>query len=760
MAPALDATKYIYQGIWVNYSRGSIWGSTLTVSPQQASILSPALAILVSVAGAQLWTLSQYVLHQIYATSKPRTFIHHQSQAILRNSSSDFDALSRLSRLAIAWRHQRPRRLFRSLAPLLAWAALHFLLVVSAGVFSSVLLAGNSDVLSRSPWCGSFSDTYLESVYNPNQQYGDNIVAPSNEYNTYANSRIALVQQTVDVCKDRPDSCDGPRPKALPFTTTFVPGACPVNSSICHPDAGGSIALDTGFLSSHAHLGYNAPANDRISVRLTAQCSPLKAQDYVTSWQNISTSSASSSRSLCDARYGTSDTSTRNATATITKQELTCDETLLRPPYLLLPQEFLPGTDGEAVSSTFTPIDELYPSHADLSLVMLAFQSVYGNPVTDPWFSAQELASPSKASCAYNNVSMYNREHPLTAIACTQQWQICNTEHPGDNHPERCTTPASFYQTLDQIDPTPPKLVLTPHQLAIAQRIFLSAQQSSVYYFVWALSQSTLVPLKARDVYRGSPGATIPPDQWQTEMKYWMELLVATFQQTNLDYSTGQFAASTAYINVTTREENSRDDAIEGQNWWLCQNQIIHNSDFRNFNFCALLLTIVICTIIIVLGLTIEDITGCVRARKLHSCEADNKDENGKKDLSKQDMWIASSDLDMLRRIDELKNGTSWTLHQNGVPVTHVSHTVSANDLMTSRHTVEKGVGVVVSPSAAGKSMLAFDNAIPPYKRCMTCSTLEVSSCDSSSDVSQRGVSRGTDREGRSQFGFNPYLPT
>jgi hypothetical protein len=272
MATALDATKYIYQGVWINWSRGSVLGSTLTVSPQHASILSSALAILVSIAGAQLWTLSQYIIHQARATSEQRNFVYHQSQSILRNSSSDFDALSRLSRLAIAW------------------ALLHFLLVTCAGVFSSVVLAGDSDVLSRSPWCGNFNDTYLADMYYPKQRNDPKTVALSNEYNSYANSRLAYVQQTVDICGDGSQHCDGPRPDPLPFTTAFVPGVCPVNSSICHPDAGGSMSFDTGFLSSHSHLGYNAPKNDRVSVRLTAQCAPLKPQGYVSSWENVSTS--------------------------------------------------------------------------------------------------------------------------------------------------------------------------------------------------------------------------------------------------------------------------------------------------------------------------------------------------------------------------------------------------------------------------------------------------------------------------------------
>lgn len=724
MAPALDATKYIYEGIWINWSRGSILGSTLTVSPQHASILSPAIAILVSIAGTQLWALSQYIIHQTRATPQQRSFVYHQSQSILRNSTSDVDAMSRLSRLVIAWRHQKHTRFLIFVAPLFLWALFHFVLVTCAGVFSSVLLAGDQNVLSRSPWCGNFNNTYMADVYYPTQPDDPSAVKLSNEYNSYANSRLAYVQQLVDVCGDGSQHCAGPRPKPLPFTTTFVPGACPVNSSICHPDAGGSMTFDTGFLSSHTHLGYNAPGKDRVSVRLTAQCSPLKPQGYISAWQNISTSRNSTARQLCDARYGTAEYSTRNATASLTKKELTCDESRLEAPYLLMPQEFLPGTDGSAVSSTFTPIDELYVSDADLSLVTLASQNVHTNPIADPWFSAQQVADPAESSCDLGNDTLYAREYPLTAVACTQQWQICSTDSLDETQPDKCTSPASFYQTLDQIDVLPPKLPLNPRQLAVAQRFMFSGQTSSIYYFVYALSQSSFVPLKARDAPHGKTGPTIPSDQWKTEMKYWMELVVATFQQANLDYSTGQFAASTAYVNVSTPKDISIEDAVLGQNHWICQNQMIHSSDYRNFNFFALLITVIVCVIIIALGLSIEDITGCIRERKLRSVKAGTDESNGT--YSKQDIWLASSDLNMLRQLDEASNGTVWSLHRNGVPVTHVSHEVSVNDFMKSQYRVEEKIGVVVTPVKSKVS--AFVNAKERgFKRAVTSSTSEVS---------------------------------
>jgi hypothetical protein len=43
-----------------------------------------------------------------------------------------------------------------------------------------------------------------------------------------------------------------------------------------------SLTLDTGLLDSHDHLGMNAPAQDRSSVRYVAKCSPIDLTGYVT----------------------------------------------------------------------------------------------------------------------------------------------------------------------------------------------------------------------------------------------------------------------------------------------------------------------------------------------------------------------------------------------------------------------------------------------------------------------------------------------
>lgn len=724
MAPALAANAYIFEGVWTNWSHGRVLGLTLTVSPQKASILSPALAILVSVAGAQLWRLFQYALHQARVASEDRNLVYHQSQAILRNTGSDLNTLWRLTRLGIAWRHQRGARIFRNLSPILVPACIHLTLVIAAGLFSSWLLEAGTEALSRSPWCGMYSSDYINRVYYANRTTDPESAILSTEYNTYTDSRYALVEQTTDLCGGAEKLCGGTVRDELPYSTNFIGNVCPVDDSMCHPDAGGSMTFDTGYLSSHKMLGYNARLADRVSVRTIAQCSPLKADGYVSQWQN-----STNKRQVSYASYGQDTANEHNATFSVTKMDLGCQEKQMRTPFLLLPQQARPGGNGKLITSTYTPSPELVTTDSDLSLISLSYQNSYGSPVIDPWFSAQ-VATNLTDQCSTGRRAQYARDYPVTVMACTQQWQLCDNDQVSGEESDHCTALMGYRQLKSQLLANSTEITLNARQNTTAQRILLAATQSSFYYMVYSLSNVASIPLKAKDMVYSPSATNFPSTQWHTEITYWMSLIVNYFQQANLDYSTGQFAASTDYIAPTTRSNSTSPDPEQDAAYALCQNQMINTDVYRNFNFFAMLLLVVICLIITVAGLVIEDLVGYLRQRKLQFSGAN----------SRQDMWIANSDLDMLRRIDELKNGTRWTLSKNGFPVTHVGHKINVYDLLTENHTVEKDVGLVFTDVQRVKSKKSTSPSSDGHehksRHCVTCESLATTRQNSQENLS------------------------
>lgn len=697
-------------------------GSTLTLRPQRATILSSALTIFIAIAGTQLWYLCKFALHQSRATTQSRNLLYHQTQSVLRNTSSDIDAFKQLFRLMVAWRHHRDVYRFKTVLPLLGWAFVHFVLIVGIGVFSSWLLDAGSDVLSISPWCGNYNNVYYNAIRTTTYQSNLSAVRLSTEFNTYSNARVVLVQQQVDMCGAGKEQCDGPRPQPINFTSVFAPATCPVADAICHPDAGGSMLFDTGLMSSHRDLGYNSAEDDRIYVRLQAQCAPLKADGYVTGWQTEWNQVSQRSRQVCDANYGTSEVNDRNATASISKHDFTCDETLTRTPYVLMPYFAFPGIDGKLFAASFDPIPELYPTNSDSNLVVWSFQNAYADPVTDPWFSAQQPVTLSNSSCLFRDVQVYTRGHPLTAMVCTQKWQICTSDDANASGGNSCTDEAGIFQIAADLTSTSPRVALNQHQKAIKNRVMSAAGRSSFYYVISALAQSSSPPLKVRNMIQSATLPRIPPDQWRKEATYWMELLLMYFQGANLDYSTGQFAASTDYINVTRPASRQSPNPSQDAAHWLCQNQTITSRAYRNYNFFALCLLAFICLLIILLGWCIEDITGCFRTRSLRH----------RKVHQKQNMWRFNSDLDMLRLIDELQRGTKWTVSKNGIPLTHRSHIVSVNSLMNSKCGHANGENMLANLDRNATGHYSYGHQDRAHESCLTCGRSGVSSNDTS----------------------------
>ena len=96
MPQALDASAYVFQGVWTNWSKKGVLGVTLTLSPANAAVLVAILALFVQMTGSQLWTVIQFTFHQHRASEVPKDALYHQQQAVLRNNPSDLNTLRQL----------------------------------------------------------------------------------------------------------------------------------------------------------------------------------------------------------------------------------------------------------------------------------------------------------------------------------------------------------------------------------------------------------------------------------------------------------------------------------------------------------------------------------------------------------------------------------------------------------------------------------------------------------------------------------------
>ena len=100
----MSSNQTIYVGVWTNWSKGAISGSTLTLPVRDGSILIALLALFIQIAGTQSWSIFCFIAHQLRTSKNAKDGLYHQQQATLRNNSSDIATVWRLASISLAWR--------------------------------------------------------------------------------------------------------------------------------------------------------------------------------------------------------------------------------------------------------------------------------------------------------------------------------------------------------------------------------------------------------------------------------------------------------------------------------------------------------------------------------------------------------------------------------------------------------------------------------------------------------------------------------
>ena len=109
MVRASEAQAYAKQGVWTEWSRGSVTGLTVSLSEQHAAILVAGLALFVQMMGTRLWVILRFLVHQLRVTTKVRPAYYHQQQALLRNSGSSSSFLVDIIYVVARWRKKLGR---------------------------------------------------------------------------------------------------------------------------------------------------------------------------------------------------------------------------------------------------------------------------------------------------------------------------------------------------------------------------------------------------------------------------------------------------------------------------------------------------------------------------------------------------------------------------------------------------------------------------------------------------------------------------
>lgn len=128
----------VYTGVWINHSLGKIHGATLTLTSDNGGLLIAFLAIFVGAAAGSFWKIARYVLHMSFSSEKKLDAVHHQRQAILRNTQLPSDAALDLLMARFAWRG-RAKKLDRKLTFVAFFAFIVYAAFTVAGMWQYLL---------------------------------------------------------------------------------------------------------------------------------------------------------------------------------------------------------------------------------------------------------------------------------------------------------------------------------------------------------------------------------------------------------------------------------------------------------------------------------------------------------------------------------------------------------------------------------------------------------------------------------------------
>lgn len=257
----------VYYGVWINWSRGTYNGSTITLTPTGAGMLVASLALFVSMAGGSLWRILAFLIHQRRVAKDPRDGLHYQQQTILRNAATPGTATWQLLLLINPWRKISNKPVWNS-AILILVSLSNLLVFFTAGILiNEATKAPGSEVLVRSPNCGNWTTNSTRLFYSFQSKVLNDTVSAA----TYARACYGGPTNTLE--------CNRYQTPSLPYTREEH-DACPFSDEIC-PAGARVFTLDTGNISSHDHFGINTPTQDRILYRRKTTCVPVKKTGYV-----------------------------------------------------------------------------------------------------------------------------------------------------------------------------------------------------------------------------------------------------------------------------------------------------------------------------------------------------------------------------------------------------------------------------------------------------------------------------------------------
>jgi hypothetical protein len=272
----------VYLGVWINWSKGRVFGSTLTITQRNGALLVAFLALFVTFVGSRLWRIACFAIYHAISTTGPQDGIYHQRQAILKNADNATAGLISWYQLLGAWRKVGNRPYKRLLPVTLLTIVLAIGFMAASLLSSRVASAMGQEVLVRGTCGVNILGHYIAG------QDKNPAVETSPDFFTvllpFLAQRLVSFSNYALGCyskQGKMQGCNTFVKSQLRFTSNRS-ASCPFQEDMCRL-ANGNILLDTGYLNSHSDLGMNARPEERFLYRRTTHCAPLVSENYTSS---------------------------------------------------------------------------------------------------------------------------------------------------------------------------------------------------------------------------------------------------------------------------------------------------------------------------------------------------------------------------------------------------------------------------------------------------------------------------------------------
>ncbi|RYO01976.1 hypothetical protein AA0120_g1093 [Alternaria tenuissima] len=305
---------------------------------------------------------------------------------------------------------------------------------------------------------------------------------------------------------------------------------------------------------------------------------------------------------------------------------------------------------------SWQPIPELWVPNSDISVIFLDISDIYyATPVTDPWFTADH--GPLDWIREDGNMTVYESDQPVRALACIQQYQFCNPSLRGD---ESCTPLKGIFEAARTASST----------------IFSHSKDKEG--FLWSLAAikdmaggftELSITLKGGSLLAGDYLSALgqdglPTNQWELELEHWFKFTLADLQRAILVQATGPAIPEAASFHSLPTSPEARA---------ICSNQKVRSDSYTSFNVLGLILMFSIGGLIMLVSAYLPTITARMQRHKNPFASIE---------------WVTSDTMQLQRLAHEAVGAGQWVGACNDYPRTRKGDLLAVIDISDEKHPI------------------------------------------------------------------------